>query len=493
MVRISGLASGMDIDELVSSMMQAARVPLDTLEQKKQYAEWQRDDYRDINKSLLELDTLIADGVGKESSFIKKTVSVSDTNALSVKNVNSTQDFTGTVKISNLATAATMVSNGPINITDSTKELSGYVGEELTIKAIDKNGELASYSFYIGATDTLDSIIKKINSESGVTAFYDKNTGISFTAKNTGDIDGDAEIILSGSFFKDALKLDTDNSTAFSNQRGTQGLNASLTYNGMDIIRSTNTFTINGAELTLKQGNTGPITFSSTPDVDAILDTVTQFVNKYNEIIANIKTKTEEAKYRAYQPLTTAQRKDMTEDEIKLWETKAKSGTLKSDSVLKGLLTKMRSSLYTSVGKDSASAKSLNQMGITTTSNYLEGGKLTINEEKLRAAISEDPNQVYNLFMASGDTTGEQGLARRLRSDLKTTMTTIQEKAGKTSSSVNNSFTIGKLLNSYNTKMDSWEDKLTALETRYYKQFSAMETAINKANSQSTSLSQYFS
>ncbi|MFJ7683298.1 flagellar hook-associated protein 2 [Peribacillus butanolivorans] len=503
MVRINGLASGMDIDALVSSMMQAARVPLDTLEQKKQYAEWQRDDYRDINKLLLELDTLVRDGVGMKQSFMKKTVSVSDANSISVKNTNSTADFSGSVSIKSLATAATMLSSaaGIEKATDIIPE--AYIGQEIKIETINKDGSLNTFTTKIEETDTLNSLITKINANSGVTAFYDQNTKqISFTAKNTGAVpdgltreDGTsvtAEIGLSGTFFTNLLNLDENNIVAVEANRGTAGQNAKLNFNGLDIERSSNTFSINGAEITLKQVTSGPVTFSSSSDVESVLDTVIQFVDKYNEIIANIKTKTGETKYRAYQPLTTEQRKDMTEDEIKLWETKAKSGTLRGDSMLTGLLTKMRTSLYTSVG-GSNSVNSLSEIGITTTSNYLEGGKLTINEEKLRVAISEDPNKIYDLFMKSGETTGEMGLAKRLRADIKATMTNIQDKAGKATSVNNSTFTIGKLLNSYNTKIDSWQDKLKALETRYYNQFTAMEKAISKANSQSSSLSQYFS
>ncbi len=50
-----------------------------------------------------------------------------------------------------------------------------------------------------------------------------------------------------------------------------------------------------------------------------------------------------------YAPLTDAQKEDMKEDEIKLWEEKARKGTLRNDSTLKSLLTKMRTSIYTSV------------------------------------------------------------------------------------------------------------------------------------------------
>lgn len=72
---------------------------------------------------------------------------------------------------------------------------------------------------------------------------------------------------------------------------GAKGENASITYNGLDISRPSNTFQINGVEITIKQKTTDTITFSSTADVDSILDTITQFVNKYNEIIKRFRIK----------------------------------------------------------------------------------------------------------------------------------------------------------------------------------------------------------
>ena len=510
MVRVSGLASGMDIDEIVKSMMQAERVPLDKLTQKKQYSEWQRDDYRSVNTALSELDKLISDGVGKQSSFIKKTVSISNPDAISVRNINSTSDFTGTMNVTNLATAATMVSKNPTVIDDSTKKLSEFAWDntdtKINIYAINKDGVIDTeiedknkekpYTLTIKPEDTLESVIKEINANSGVTIFFDQiSKKFSITAKNTGDVKGDVnpEIKLEGKFFTDLLKMDNNNIEAREASRGTDGTNAEVKYNGLTISRPSNTFQINGAEITVKKTTTEAVTFSSKADVDTILDTVTQFVNKYNEIIKNIQDKTSESKYRSYTPLTTEQKKAMTEDEVKLWEEKAKSGTLKNDSTLKNLLTTMRSSLYTSVSGMTGN-NTLSSLGITTTKNYLEGGKLTIDEDKLRAAISEDPNAIYKLFMNEGSSTDKssQGLARRLRDDIQSSMKVITEKAGK-AGYVNNMFTIGKSVNGLDTRISAFEAKLIKLETRYYNQFTAMEKAISKANSQSSSLSQYFS
>ena len=85
----------------------------------------------------------------------------------------------------------------------------------------------------------------------------------------------------------------------------------------------------------------------------------------------------------------------------------------------------------------------------------------------------------------------KNGIARRLRDDLKTAMANITEKAGK-NSSVNNTFTLGKLLDDYEKKISAFEQKLLDLEDRYYRQFTAMEKAISQANSQSAMLMNYF-
>lgn len=504
--RISGLASGMDIDSMVKSLMDAQRIPLDKLYQKKTYTEWQRDDYRTMNTALKEFDTLIADGIGRQSTFIQKTVSVSNPDVVSVKNINSTTDFSGSINNVTLAEAATMVSGSATGITDSTKTLSqlGIAAQKITIAAIGADGNSASKSIDIASTDTLDSVISKINANSGISVFFDSTSQkFSITAKNTGDFAGGAEITLSSDasstdnfFNKLNLAADSDIAANATTPTGRKGTNASLDYDGLTITRSSNTFRINGAEITLKQNfnSPNPITFSSTADVDSIFKKVKEFVDSYNGLIANIQGKLSEKKDSSFPPLTDAQKKDMTADQVKLWEEKAKKGTLRNDSSLTSLLTNMRTSLYTTVS--GASINSLSNLGIKTTKDYLSGGKLEIKDEtKLREAIAANPNGIYELFMSddgNDKSTAGDGLVRRLRGNLDRAMTDIGNKAGRTSSAVNNTFTLGRLLDEYNNKISAFEERMSSLETRYYKQFTAMEKAIQQANSQSSSLSSYF-
>lgn len=46
-------------------------------------------------------------------------------------------------------------------------------------------------------------------------------------------------------------------------------------------------------------------------------------------------------------------------------------------------------------------------------------------------------------------------------------------------------YTIGKNLFDTEKRISTWQNKLKDIEARYWKQFSAMEQAINKANQQS--------
>ena len=53
-MRISGLATGMDTESMIRDIMNAHRIPLDKITQKKQYLEWQLDDYRATNRQLFD-------------------------------------------------------------------------------------------------------------------------------------------------------------------------------------------------------------------------------------------------------------------------------------------------------------------------------------------------------------------------------------------------------------------------------------------------------
>ena len=504
-MRIGGLASGMDIDTMVSELMKAERIPLDKLTQKKQTVEWQRDDYREMNKLLKELDDMLfvnQNSIGRKATILKKTVTSSDDSKVTAKAVNAQTNVSATIDVLSLASSASWKTSGGV---------SDYTPQdiELKFKVKDPGATEDRYaSVKLSATDSIDQVVSKINSSDlGVTAMKanikvgenDYEETIIFTNNNTGS---DAEISLD--------ERDTNSATAtktFMTNLGftwtgvngdilgvdRPGQNATVKVNGYEMEMSSNTFNINGIEYTAKGVTTSSVSVSSTTDVDSIMDSIVQFVNKYNEVIEKINGKMSEERYRDYQPLTDEQKKEMDEKTIELWEEKAKSGLLKNDSILSSSLNSMRMNFYSPVTNTSTieGFKQLAEIGITTSSNYLDKGKLIIDETKLREKIQENPNAIYQLFNAEGTTEETTGIAKRLRSTIKGTVSNIEERAGN-SLKVNNQFTLGKNLNQIQEQIDRFNDRLTQVEDRYWRQFTAMEKAIQQSNSQMSYLMQQF-
>ncbi|WP_457786337.1 flagellar hook-associated protein 2 [Geobacillus sp. Geo 8.1] len=491
-LRISGLASGMDIDKIVSDLMKAERMPLDKLKQKKQLLEWQRDDYRAMNTLLQGLDDYLFSNITLQSSMLKKTVSSSNESVVTATAGSSAANVATTMQVNQVATSAVWLSDAAVRVDKASFSVAADV--TLTINVTNGDGTTKQASITVKQGTTLDGLIAQLNSnlDLGVSAFYDEQTGwVSIMKKDTG---AQASLVLADQATADffAQKLGFAGAIAGQELPGkTAGKDADITINGLQTTRSSNTFTINGVTYTLK--GTGAATVSVATDADAMFNAIKGFVDKYNDTIDKINAELKEERYRDYPPLTDEQKEAMTEKQIELWEEKARSGMLRGDSILSSALSKMRMNVYTKVeGANIPSGFSqLAQIGITTSSNYLDGGKLIIDETKLREKIKENPDAVYQLFNQDGATDAEKGIARRLRDTIKETIGKIEQKAGKTVWT-NQQFAIGRDLIQINDQIDRFQDRLKQIEDRYYRQFTAMEEAIQRANQQSMYLMNAF-
>lgn len=355
-------------------------------------------------------------------------------------------------------------------------------------------------NFIISATESLNQVMNKVNtSNAGVTMFYDSYSDqISITRNETGDylatgsLSDDTnkinQIAAGGLFASNVLKIDNID---------VNGANAVFNINGLNTSRATNTFEMNGVTFTLKNKldtAATPVSLSVNNDSNKVFDNIKVFVEKYNELIDKIQKKTSEEFYRNYKPLTDEQRETLSEKQQEQWEEKAKSGLLKRDPILTGVLGGMRSNFYAPV-KNAAVDPLMNQLasiGIKTTANYLEGGKLEINEAALKKAIENNSESVENLFRGTGTTSDEQGIVHRLYDTVNGTMDKLKARAGN-SFSMTKQFTLGRQLDNVDNQINRFEIRLTQVEDRYWRQFTAMEKAIQKANSQSAYLMQQFS
>lgn len=385
---------------------------------------------------------------------------------------------------------------------------------------VDANDKDTKYSFNINgknieytSEDTVSSIMNKINSsDAGVTISYD-DLSDKFLIKSTStgegydlNITGDTQ----GLFAKLGFNMSGD---SLDSSTVIKGQNAVVNINGVTVERANNDFTYNGLNISLNSttgtyetdanGNfvensdgtmkaaAGTVEqkaeITTTRDTDKIVDTLKSFVEDYNKMIEKLNKYThEKASYKKYPPLTEAQKKQMSEKEIELWEEKAKEGLLRNDKDVSEFLSDMRSAMYTNVG----SKLSLSSIGINSSSNWQDFGKLEIDEDKLKSALETDSEGVQELF------TGTNGLATRLS---KICDKAANTSSGKPGSLVQMAGVVGKGSESNNLireKLDAISKKLESLnmlyekrKDRYWKQFNAMETALSNMNSQSSWLS----
>ncbi|MCM3445777.1 flagellar hook-associated protein 2 [Bacillus velezensis] len=494
--RITGLNSGLDVDSLVKKMMDAEKQPLNKLNQQKQTLEWKRDAYREMNTQIADMYSTTFNNMLMSTNWNKKTVTSSDSSVSAVA-VSAEQNISTSMSVQQLATPTTYKSSGAINFTS---------GQSQTLKFnVTNPGETkpTEVNVTIAATDTIDDVISKLNSSGlGVTALKEKISNgtdyvdtIAFTSNKTGEgFTLSAGDDATKSFLKDQLGFAVDDATNELTANA-EGKNAKFTFNGLEMTKTSNNFTINGIKYTLNSvtDSNKTVTINSTTDTDGIFDNIKDFVDKYNTLIKSANAKVTESKYRDYKPLTDEQREAMTDKQIEQWEAKAKSGLLRSDSTLQNGLAEMRLDLYSTVTIDGKKYQ-LADFGIETSDSYTDQGKLVIKDEaKLKQKITENPALVAKLFNADSPDTAktknpeEQGIARRLKDTLNKMQIQISKQAG-TESSVSTSFTIGKSLDEIETNISNMKTKLDDIETRYYKKFSALDTALEKLNSQSSYL-----
>lgn len=491
-MRIGGLASGMNVDEIIDKLMSAERIPLDKMHQERTKLTWKRDAFREINLALKELDDMILD-MKLSKTYQSKTVSSSNANAVSASATTNASNGTYKIAVTQLATSAMNISTQKMDIALEDEIVDEqYVGKEFFFKTFDpEEGKLVQHSFTINQGDTLKDVLKRISDDDNhVRMFYDEQSQrVVMETTRTGKYNETGKEIVfdenTNAFFTNVLHLDMEE------EKG--GTNAKFTYNDhLQLESKTNHYTLNGVTFDFKQTTRldEPVILTVSHDVDQAFEQIKEFVDQYNQLVYQLNETQREKRYRNYPPLTDAQKEEMTEKQIELWEEKAKSGLLRGETIITNSLYSMRRSWYGKVETD-GKFTSLTEIGITTTQSYLDGGKLEINEEKLKEALKEDPESVQKLF--SNNVEGSsRGVINRLEDSIKDTMKRIEERAGKSYSTLEG-YTIGKNMKDLNSRIDAFEKKLISIENRYWAQFTAMEKAIQRANQQSMYLLSQFS
>ena len=282
-----------------------------------------------------------------------------------------------------------------------------------------------------------------------------------------------------------------------------------------NLSRSSNSFEIDGLTVNVKgtfgeydkDGNLikvdkdgngiEPITFETVTDSDKIVDAIRSFVNDYNEMVTEIKSAYstlpgQKTDGNRYEPLTAEQEAEYTESELAAYNEKAKQGILFGDTTLSSMYGK----LLGAIAPGGVDGQTLREIGIGTS---YENGLTTISldEEKLRAALDSNPDKVKDAFAKTVDGgSSSNGLMQNLQNTLNTYVKTTGEpkgvlitKAGsiKAPTSLTNNSLYTQMSN-IDKQIERWQNKMASQIDRYTTQFSKLEQLVAQMNAQASSL-----
>lgn len=627
-LRITGMASGLDVDGTIKKMLEVDKIKINRVEQDKQILTWKQDIYQQIISEAKELqnsyfDILKENSMLKSGNFFDFNTKISDEDQGYVQAVagKGAKEGTYSIQISRVAKSAikqgrtlntqvevndvldlttkTIKINGE-NITipskstqtnpteiENTSDVAAYLNNQIssnsnlagkvsvsyikqdgkeyikfnnltsnsvtidgtsidqnlsgTIKSVSSSQKLGSNgdftityknetgkeinkTIHVDTDESIEDVIDKIKQDKDlngkVIAGFDSYTGkFSISTSKTGSsqqikITGDKNVLDSFGMVEDTgFNMGESSSVKVTDPEGTV----------ISTISESNVIEMSGVTYTISSKTSSEVKISVTRDVDKTFNRINEFREKYNKLIGNIQDKISQRRQYDYKPLSEEQKKDMTEDQIKAWEEKAKEGILKNDDNLQKMLRDLRGAFFDKI-ENSPMAFNRKDLGLDTSSYLKEYGQIKFTlggEEKLKKALKERPEDVFELFNKTYELTEEDskktlkeqkqiiynnsGIFQRINNIL-------QENIGKPGSVLNDAI-LTKYANKQEDKsytgtaggdsipdqiyrkdkvIKTLEEKMKDKQEQLYMKFSRLESVMNNYNSQMAWLSQQF-
>lgn len=275
------------------------------------------------------------------------------------------------------------------------------------------------------------------------------------------------------------------------------GQDAIIYLNGAKFQSNDNIITVNGLTINATEttgvnddGTLRTVSITTSDDTDAMYDLIRDFLSEYNSLINEMDKLYSADSSRGYEPLTDDEKKEMSEDEIEKWESKIKDSLLRRDTTLSSISQMMKSTMQQGI-KVGDRTYYLSDFGIGTQSYFSapdnqksslhidgdEEDSVTAGKtDKLRNMIANDPDTVASFFS-------------QLVTDLYGKVSDKMKKTELSSSyTLYNDTQMQSEYSQYSKKIKEQQQKVAYWEEYYYSQFTAMETALAKLNSQQSSL-----
>lgn len=486
------MASGLDTDSLVKSLIQIEQLKVDKVAREKTTMEWKKESLSDINQRVRSFSqkytsVLSADNLFSANAFKAFDVNMTgDTSAVSVRADGTAVMGRHTMSVQQLATSATAASSNRIaadGVTINRNASLETLSESLAVgfEFGGENNDLIEFSindveFSFTKESTLNDIMNKVNfSSAGVNMSYSSLSGkITVQSKATGEGSEVNIVNKSGNAFSVGGAFGFDSSSFVA------GEDAVAIIDNYTVKRSSNNFSIDGLTYTLNAKTTQDITMTVSQNVDGVVDKVKNFVKDYNALVDHLNGLVNEKPDKAYGPLTDAQRESMTETDIEKWEDRAKLGLMRNDRDIRNLLQNLREMLYTPV---EGVGKSLADIGLKTGA-WFDNGKIAFDEDAFKNALQTNPEEVSQIFTRTTNNEANQ-IDYNKSGFLPKLSNTLNIYARKYNANL-----MDQSISSLASRIKEMQSRLLDKEQTFYNKYSAMESYLTKMQSQSSWLSQ---
>jgi flagellar hook-associated protein 2 len=448
-IQLSGLASGLDTASIIDQLMAVERQPRTRIVMRQASEQARRDG---LNQVATQLKTL-----KDAATALRSTGTWADTQ---------TATSSDATKIAVTRTGGAGPGGYDIAVTrmaSSTQRTYTYAppaaGTDLTFTVKDAQGADVPTTITLAAGATLDDAVSTINTTAGSPVFAVNVSGkLVLASRTTGE---NARFTMAdsagGTLTQESERL---------------GQKAQGTVDGVPFDSETNVVTgaIPGLSLTLKgtTASTQVDVGAPGPDASALTDKVKAFTDAYNAVVDSIRAKVSE------KPIANAST-----------ASQAKTGALYGDAGLNSVLRQLRQAVSDPIAGNASALDQMGELGVSTgtASSTINAdsvaGKLTFDSTKLTAALATDPLAVRKLL---GGITGTDGFAQRLEGIVDPVAGTNGTLSQRISSEDSTLSRIASDLLAFDARMTRKQDALN-------KQWSALETALQKAQSRASDIS----
>ena len=366
--RIGGLSSGIETEQVITALLEAAKVPITRLQDENTENETKISAWTTLDTKFTSLNSLTTQ-LSNYTTWKQKSVTVGDSTILSATAENTADAASYTVKVNTLAKAHRIGSDAQT----STTTALGYSGDF----------KIGGKTVNVSASDSLTAIRDSINtaSASSDVAAADKvkatiiGKTLVIERANTGNTniniqDGTNNVLQSLGIF---------NASAAVKNQLQDAANLSATINGVAYTGTSNskiTDAINGVSLNFT--DTGTTSLDIGNDTNSIKTLIKDFLTNYNDVMSTVKTASS----------VTLSDSGSIDSE----------GLLQGDSLLASVQNKLRG-LMGGIITDPSADKSFNSLytvGIWT--NSTEGKYEIVDEDKLDDALTNHFDEVMDLF-----------------------------------------------------------------------------------------------